>query len=162
MFYVELPPNIRDHKKYWKKDWKGTAFCQQLAHTVWHNKTVQNYSMSKDICSVQCGTKTWNLWLLKISVDLVCQSWYHTDMGHIAVVTEIPAVFIFKVKLLPSDLRYRYRIMDWWQHFCITHKGGAFFLIKCNRVWLAGTGQGTFTKHGLACVWSKVLQWNAL
>jgi hypothetical protein len=65
--------------------------------------------MSKDICeqlplqvqlfiSVQCETKAWNVWLFNISVDSVCQSWYHMGMGHIAVVTEIPAVSIFKVK----------------------------------------------------------------
>ena len=51
---------------------------------------------------------------------------------------------------------------DWWQQLCITHKGGAFFCDKCNRVWLAGSGQDTCTKHGLACVWSKVLQWDSL
>jgi len=44
------------------------------------------------------GKKLEILWLRNISVDPVCQSWYHTDMGRIAVVTEIPAVSIFKVK----------------------------------------------------------------
>jgi hypothetical protein len=77
-------------------------------------------------------------------------------MGHIAVVTEIPAVSIFKVKWLPSDLRYR--TTDCWQHLCITHKGGVFFMKKYNRVWL----DGTCTKHGLACVWSKILQRDSL
>ena len=57
---------------------------------------------------------------------------------------------------------YRYRNTDWWQHLRITHKGGEFFVIKCNRIWLAGTGQGTCTKYGLACVWSKILQWDFL
>ena len=89
MFYVELPPNIGDHKKYWKKDWKCTVFCQQLAHTVWCNKTVQNYYMSNDICeqlplpvqlfsSVQCGTKAWNLWLLVLILSVIhgtIQTW---------------------------------------------------------------------------------------
>lgn len=158
-------------KNIGKKDWKGTVLCQQRGHTVWHNKTVQNYSMSKHICeqlplpvqlfiSVQCETKAWNLWLLNISVDPVCQSWYHMDMGHIAVVTEIPAVTIFKVNWLPSDLRYG--TTDCWQHLCITHKGGVFFVIKCNRAWLDGTGQDMCTKHGLARVWSKVLQRDSL
>jgi hypothetical protein len=100
--------------------------------------------MSKDICEqlplpvyqysylavCNVGQKLGILWLLNINVDPVCQSWYHMDMRHNAVVTEIPAVSIFKVKLLPSDLWYRYRTMDWWQHLCITHKGEAFFCDK--------------------------------
>jgi len=65
--------------------------------------------MSQDICKqlplpvqlfTECnwGKKLGILWLLNISVDPVCQSCYHMDMGRIAVVTEIPAVSIFKVK----------------------------------------------------------------
>jgi hypothetical protein len=72
----------------------------KLYKTILHQNISANSSLYQYSYLSECnvGKKLGILWLLNISVDPVCQSWHHMDMGSIAVVTGIPAVSIFKVK----------------------------------------------------------------